>query len=90
MSESRIETTTGMCVVALTKHLMQKQNIDYEAAYKKLLCMEIYKLLLDSETRLFLETNEYLCEACDNELQGERMHYMSSLIAEYLPDRSTF
>ena len=70
MNESRIETTTGMCVVALTKHLMQKQNIDYEAAYKKLLCMEIYKLLLDSETRLFFETNEYLCEACDNELQG--------------------
>ena len=27
MDEGRIETTTGMCVVALTKHLMKKQNI---------------------------------------------------------------
>lgn len=69
MSEGRIETTTGMCVVALTKYLMKKQNIDYEKAYKKLLSMELYNLLLDTETRLFLETNEYLCEACDRELE---------------------
>ncbi|MCM1104721.1 MAG: hypothetical protein NC409_11535 [Clostridium sp.] len=68
MDESRIETTKGMCVVALTKHLMKRQNIGHEAAYKKLLKMELYKLLLDSETRLFLETNEYLCEACNKEL----------------------
>lgn len=69
MDESRIETTTGMCVVALTKYLMKKQNLDYEKAYKKLLGMELYKLLSDTETRLFLETNEYLCEACDRELE---------------------
>ena len=69
MDVSRIETTTGMCVVALTKNLMKKQNIDYGSAYKKLLTLELYKLLLDSETRLFLETNEYLCEACDKELE---------------------
>ena len=69
MDVGKIETTTGMCVVALTKHLMKKQNIDYEEAYKKLLVMELYRLLLDSETRLFLETNEYLCEACDEELE---------------------
>lgn len=76
MNESRIETTTGMCVVALTKYLMKKQNTDYEKAYKKLLAMELHKLLLDSETRLFLETNEYLCEACDKELEeGEDALY---------------
>jgi len=69
MDANRIETTTGMCVVALAKDLMKKQNIDYEIAYKKLLATELYKLLLDSETRLFLETNEYLCEACDEELE---------------------
>lgn len=69
MNEGRIETATGMCVVALTKHIMEKQNIDYETAYKKLLMMELYILLQDSETRLFLETNEYLCEACNQELK---------------------
>lgn len=70
MNEGKIETTTGMCVVALTKHLMKKENIDYEAAYKKLLGMELYKLLLDPETRLLFETNEYLCGACDEELES--------------------
>ena len=44
MDESRIETTTGMCVVALTKYLMKKQNLDYEKAYKKLLGMELYNV----------------------------------------------
>lgn len=68
MSEGKIETTTGMCVVALTKHIMKKQNLDFEASYKKLLTTELYKLLQDAETRLFLETNEYLCEAYDKEI----------------------
>ena len=65
MDESRIETTTGLCVVALTRHIMKKQNIDYETAYKVLLTTTLYNLLQDSDTRLFLETNEYLIEACD-------------------------
>ncbi len=77
MRESKIETMIGMCVVALTKHLMKKQNISYEDAYKKLLGMEIYKLLQDPETRLFLEINEYLCLACDKELEeGEDALYV--------------
>lgn len=69
MCESKIETATGLCVVALTKHIMEKQNLDYEAAYKMLLTTELYKLLQDSETRLFLEVNEYLIEAYDNEIE---------------------
>lgn len=70
MDESRIETTTGLCVVALTRHIMKKQNIDYETAYKVLLTTTLYNLLQDSDTRLFLETNEYLIEACDRELES--------------------
>ncbi len=70
VKEGKIETTIGMCVVALTKHLMKRQNMDYEAAYKMLLGMEIYKLLSDAETRLLFETNEYLREACDKELEN--------------------
>ncbi len=76
MNESRVEITTGMCVVALTKHLMKKQKIGLEDAYRKLLGMELYKLLTDPETRLFFETNEYLCTACDKELdEGEEILY---------------
>lgn len=79
MSESRIETATGMCVVALTRHIMEKHRLGYEAAYKKLLVTELYKLLQDSETRLFLETNEYLKEAYD-----EEMEYGKEALYEYV------
>ena len=48
---------------------MEKQNLDHEAAYKKLLLTELYRLLQDPETRLFLEVNEYLIDACDIELE---------------------
>lgn len=68
MSEGKMETAIGMCVVTLTKYIMKKQDISHEAAYRKLLTMELYGLLRDSETRLFLETNEYLCNACEKEM----------------------
>lgn len=67
MSEGKIETSIGLCVVALTKYIMEKQKIDYEAAYKKLIATELYALLQDPETRLFFEENEYLMEAYDKE-----------------------
>ena len=69
MNESRINVTTGMSVVALTRHIMKNENLGYEDAYKKLLATELYKLLNDKETRLFLERNEYLCTAYDKEME---------------------
>ena len=68
LSGGNIETTQGLCVVALTKHLMKKFDVAEDAAYARLIDMELYSLLMDSETGLFLETNQYLCEACDVEL----------------------
>lgn len=70
MNESKIQTTTGMCVVALTKYIMKKEEIDYEKAYKMLLHTELYQLLQDSQTGLFLETNEYLAGAYDKESES--------------------
>lgn len=67
MSENKFKTTVGMCVIALTKHIMDKESLNQEEAYKKLIATELYKLLNDMETRLYLETNEYLCEAYDQE-----------------------
>lgn len=68
MSGGRIETAQGLCVVALTKHLMKKFSVTEDVAYAKLIDMELYSLLTDPETGLFLETNQYLCAACDMEL----------------------
>lgn len=68
MSENKFKTTVGLCVIALTKHIMDRDNLNQEEAYKKLIKTELYKLLNDMETRLYLETNEYLCEAYDVEM----------------------
>ena len=70
ITESRIETTKGMCVIALTKHLMDKFRIDTEDAFTMLLQTQLYALLMDSDTRLFFEPNAYLCQACDREIDG--------------------
>ena len=76
IAESRIETTKGMCVVALTKHIMNKLALPEDAAFTRLLRMKLYELLMDSDTRLFFEPNTYLCKACDYELDDseERMY----------------
>ena len=68
MSEGKIETTQGLCVIAMTKHLMRKFDITEDVAYARLINTELYSLLMDPETGLFLETSRYLCEACDIEL----------------------
>ena len=67
MSSGKIETVQGMCVVALTKYLMKKFDLSQDKAYAMLLQTELYSLLMDSETGLYLETNQYLFEACDEE-----------------------
>lgn len=68
MTQKKIETTIGMCIVALTRHIMKKQNLNYEEAYRTLLQTELYQLLSDEETRLFLEPNTFLCDAYDREV----------------------
>lgn len=69
MTESKIETAKGYCVVALTKYLMERFQELPEDAFRRLLGMELYQLLMDEDTRLFLETNEFLCKCCDMELE---------------------
>lgn len=46
---------------------LETENLDHEASYRKLLSTELYQLLQDPETRLFLEMNDYLCKAYDEE-----------------------
>ena len=69
MGSNKIETTKGLCVVALTKYIMEKCNIKQDEAYGRLLKMNLYQLLMDDDTRLFLETNDYLCKCCELEME---------------------
>ncbi len=70
MPESKIETAKGNSVVALTKHLMETKNLSQEKAYALLSSTEFFNLLNDTETNLFIETNDYLCKALDAELNS--------------------
>ena len=70
MSESKIETTKGNCVIALTKHIMDKFKLPQDKAYAKLSSSEFFNLLNDTSTNLYMETNSYLCKAFDFELNG--------------------
>lgn len=49
---------------------MDKYNIPQDKAFAKLISTDFFDLLNDTGTNLFMETNDYLCEACDFELNG--------------------
>ena len=55
MPGGKIETIQGLCVVALTKHLMKKFALAEDEAYAKLIDTELYSLLLEPAPSLFRE-----------------------------------
>lgn len=71
MSEEKIETTKGLCVIALTKHIMKKNNLSQDEAFAKLSGTEFYKIFSNTESRLYLEPDFFLFKACDLELSGK-------------------
>ncbi|MBP5544403.1 MAG: hypothetical protein ILM98_10020 [Kiritimatiellae bacterium] len=68
MTEGKAKVVTGGKVVELTRYLMSRDGTSPDAAYRKLCGMKLFELLSDSDTRLFLESDEYLREACAAEL----------------------
>lgn len=76
MNENRVETTIGLCVIALTKYIMKIYHVNQGDAYRKLITMELYNVLMDADSRLYLETNEYLIQCCKIECeQGKDAFY---------------
>ena len=68
MTDGKANTVVGHCVIDLTKYIMAKDGLSADAAYRKLFATELYKLLNDYDTRLFLEDGEYLRQAYDIEM----------------------
>jgi len=68
MDELKVEHLKGLCVINVTKHLMKKENITHEDAYKKFLSSETYKLLMNTDSGMYLEFDKYIIEALDIEL----------------------
>ena len=69
---SSASTLKGLSVINATKHIMSKYNLNHEDAYKKLLSSEIYRILMESNSGLFLESDNYLNNALDIEFEKDR------------------
>lgn len=67
MTESKIETMKGICVVDITKYIMNKLGYAMDKAYSEFMNMELYKLLMDTDSGMYLEPNEFLYECFDIE-----------------------
>lgn len=68
LSAEKIDIAITSSINAMTKYIMNRDKLSVETAHEKLIEMEIYKLLIDTDSGLFLEFNDYLCECCDVEL----------------------
>lgn len=67
-----IEHLKGLSVINATKHIMSKYSLTHEDAFKKLLNSETYRILMESNSGLFLETNSYLNNALDIEFEKDK------------------
>ena len=72
MDEPKIEHLKGLAVINATKHLMSKYNLNHEDAYKKLLNSETYRILMESDSGLYLESDAYLNIALDSEFEKNK------------------
>ena len=72
MDEPKIEHLKGLAVINATKHLMAKYTLNHEDAYKKLLTSETYRILMESDSGLYLESDDYLNTALDSEFDKNK------------------
>lgn len=76
MDELKVEHLKGLCVINATKYFMEKEGISHEEAYKKLLTSETYKILMNTDSSLYLESDDYLIDAFNIEFsQGKEALY---------------
>lgn len=68
MTDGKIKVVTGGKAIELTRYLMSRDGTTHDVAYHKLCGMKLFELLSDPETRLYLESDDYLKSACAAEL----------------------
>ena len=68
MTVEQIRNTIGSCVIGLTRHVMKRDALPHDEAYCKVFRSELFKLVSDSDTRLYLEPNVELSRLYDIEV----------------------
>ena len=62
MTPEKAQAAIGLCVIMLTRFLMERDGVSMDEAYRTLFATETFKLLSKQESRLFLEEDDYLRE----------------------------
>ncbi|WP_367567171.1 hypothetical protein [Lacrimispora sp.] len=60
MNKDKIQSAINLKVICLVKWIMEQMEVTEDVAYEKLLPMELYRILTDMETGLYLEPIEYI------------------------------
>ncbi len=68
LSEEKFEIVKQINTKIMTKYIMLRDGLDEETARKNLMDMEIYKLMIDQESGIWAEFEDYLCDCCEVEL----------------------
>ena len=71
MTVEQIRNTIGSCVIGLTRHVMKRDALPHDEAYCKVFRSELFKLVSDSDTRLYLEPNVELSRLYDIEVDKD-------------------
>jgi len=67
MSEAKINAAIASSVIGLTRHVMEREHVSEDVAYRAVYQSELYKLLGNAATRLFLVPNADLVRLYDVE-----------------------
>lgn len=67
LSQKIMDIAIASSINAMTKYIINRDGLDEETAYKKLLDMEIYKLMIDQDSGIWKEFENYLCDCCEVE-----------------------
>ena len=72
MTDAMIQNAIASSVIGLTRHVMAKHGKPDAEAYRMVYDSELFKLLSDANTRLFLSTNKELGDLLDAEIEHGR------------------
>ena len=67
MTQDRVRHAIASCVVGLARHVMLRDSIPQDAAYRKVFGSELFKLVSDPDTRLCFVPNSELAAYYDIE-----------------------
>ena len=67
MTQDRVRHAIASCVVGLTRHVMSRDSLSHDLAYRKVFGSELFKLISDPDTRLYFEPNSELATYYDIE-----------------------